>query len=134
MRENKDVLLSTMNVFITEPLLDWEKLARRCATEQGGGKDKGAWFPKEKIRIATKKLEGYNPAKILIEELHGSVHSKKPYLKYLEAFVAGDAKDNLRATVGEKCSSVAEQVECLVDLATDPNVLGRMYGGWAPWI
>jgi len=134
LRENKDVLLNTMNVFITEPLLEWEKLARRCANEQGGNDGQSAWFPKEKIRIATKKLDGYNPALILVEELQGSVHAKRPYLPYLEKITKGVPEDNIRARVGEQCSSVAEQVNCLVDLATDPNILGRMYGGWAPWV
>ena len=32
------------------------------------------------------------------------------------------------------CKSVKEQVDCLVDQATDPNILGRTYGGWAPWV
>lgn len=35
LQENKDVLLYTMNVFINEPLLDWQKLARKLAKEQG---------------------------------------------------------------------------------------------------
>ena len=26
------------------------------------------------------------------------------------------------------------QVECLVELATDPNILGRAWTGWAPYI
>jgi len=123
-----------MNVFITEPLLDWEKLARRCAREQGSSGDETSWFPNEKLRIVNKKLDGFNPALIVIEELRGSIHNKKPYLKNLEVFVSGDKKENIRAKVGEQCSSVAEQVECLIDLATDPNILGRMYGGWASWI
>jgi DNA-dependent protein kinase catalytic subunit len=36
LQDNKDVLINTMDVFIKEPLLDWEKLARRVAKEQGG--------------------------------------------------------------------------------------------------
>ena len=27
-----------------------------------------------------------------------------------------------------------DQVDCLVDLATDPNVLGRTWEGWAPFV
>jgi hypothetical protein len=32
--ENKDILLNVMDVFIKEPLMDWEKLARRLVREQ----------------------------------------------------------------------------------------------------
>jgi DNA-dependent protein kinase catalytic subunit len=121
-----------MNVFITEPLIDWEKLARRCAREQGSDGNT-AWFPEEKLKIVLKKLSGYNPAHILVEELRTSVHGSKPVIKKLEEIVRGTPHDNVRADFGKKCS-VTKQVEALVDLATDPNVLGRMYGGWASWI
>lgn len=134
LQENREILLDTMNVFITEPLLDWEKFARRCAREQGSEEDASVWFPKEKIGIVRKKLSRYNPVHIMVQELRTSVHGKKPYLRNLEAIVAGEAKHNVRARLGERCDTVAEQVECLVDLASDPNVLGRMYGGWASWI
>lgn len=36
LQENQEVLLNTMDVFVKEPLLDWEKLARRVAKDQGG--------------------------------------------------------------------------------------------------
>ena len=36
--------------------------------------------------------------------------------------------------VGERCTSVEEQVACLVDHATDPNILGRTWAGWEPWV
>ena len=28
----------------------------------------------------------------------------------------------------------SEQVAVLVEQATDPNILGRTYQGWAPWL
>lgn len=103
------------------------------------GEDSRSWFPKEKIAIARKKLEGYNPAYITTEELAKSVHAQgqhgpAPYLPHLKKIVRGVPEDNVRARTGERCASVKEQVDCLVDQATDPNILGRTYGGWAPWI
>jgi len=29
---------------------------------------------------------------------------------------------------------VAEQVDVLIEQATDPNILGRTWQGWAPWL
>ena len=46
----------------------------------------------------------------------------------------GDKKYSSRAEIGERCSSVEEQVVCLIDHATDPNILGRTWQGWEPWI
>lgn len=49
--------------------------------------------------------------------------------------VARGAKEhNIRAQKGEKDLSVEDQVDCLLDQATDPNLLGRVWIGWEPWI
>ncbi len=151
------MLLNTMGVFIHEPLLDWQKLARRLVKEQAGGDgDAVAWFPKQKIDIACRKLDGDNPALITETELSESanftrVHftcanqlatlfltvlkSQLPHvLKALKEIVRGSREHNIRARVGARCASVKEQVDCLVDQATDPNILGRTYWGWAPFI
>lgn len=59
---------------------------------------------------------------------------QKPEFKYLKAILLGDSSVNLRARVGKVCDSVEEQVDCLIDHATDPNILGRTYGGWEAWV
>jgi DNA-dependent protein kinase catalytic subunit len=61
-----------MNVFVNEPLLDWEKYARRLAREQSAVEHLAATFPKKKIDIAKRKLEGENPASITLAELSES--------------------------------------------------------------
>jgi DNA-dependent protein kinase catalytic subunit len=38
LQNGKDILLNTMDVFVQEPLLDWQKLARRLAAAQGAEK------------------------------------------------------------------------------------------------
>jgi len=122
-----------MDVFIKEPLLDWEKLARRLATQQGG-ENASTFFPKNKIEIARRKLNKSNPAYITWHELKTSTHQNKPYLPALQAIVLGDPQHNIRATINEKCADAKEQVDCLVDQATDPNILGRTWAGWAAYI
>eukprot|EP01121_Diplochlamys_sp_Union-15-3_P021863 TRINITY_DN9091_c0_g1_i1.p1 TRINITY_DN9091_c0_g1~~TRINITY_DN9091_c0_g1_i1.p1 ORF type:complete len:142 (-),score=35.51 TRINITY_DN9091_c0_g1_i1:42-467(-) len=131
---NKDILLNTMDVFVKEPLLDWEKLARRLAATQGGGGDeKNTWFPKKKIEIAKRKLELDNPAYVSLTELSESIHQNKKYLPFLKKILMG-SEENVRARAKKKCESAKEQVDCLVDQATDPNILARAWGGWAPWV
>ena len=139
LRNHKDVLLSTMDVFVTEPLIDWEKLARRLAHEQRSGHDEdgdsaSAWFVKEKIAVAKMKLEGHHPSHIIVRELSSSVHASRPFIPSLSNIVLGDPKYDTRASLPSQGLSVDDQVEALVDLSSDPAVLGRMYGGWAPWI
>jgi len=132
-QKNKDILINTMDVFVKEPLLDWEKLARRLASAQGGG-DASTWFPQKKIEIAKRKLNNTNPAYIMWNELMTSTHEGKPYLPALKAVIMGDQNHNIRARVKEKCADIKEQVDCLVDQATDPNILGRTWAGWAAYI
>ncbi|EAL66880.2 DNA-dependent protein kinase subunit [Dictyostelium discoideum AX4] len=132
LQNQKEILLTTMDVFVKEPLLDWSKLATRLVKEQGKHpKDtKNVWFPKQKIQIAKKKLELVNPAYITLEELSGSVHSGLPYEKALSEIIKGDPKHNIRAKVNKVCSSVKEQIDCLIDQSTDPNILSRAWVGW----
>ncbi len=130
-QEQKDVLINTMDVFIKEPLLDWEKLARKLAREQSGGAEDNVnvWFPKQKIDIAKRKLNRENPAYITVAELKESIHASAPYFKSLQQIVLGETGVNIRASVKEKCTSTKEQVDCLVEQATDPNLVGRTYNG-----
>ena len=52
----------------------------------------------------------------------------------MEAVCMGDAKVNIRAREQDSGLSVEVQVACLIDQATDPNILGRTYQGWEPWV
>lgn len=72
--------------------------------------------------------------RIYSQEIRESTHGGKDYEAAIQGIIRGDPKTNIRAQIKEKCSSVKEQVECLIDMATDYNILGRTWGGWAPWI
>ena len=83
---------------------------------------------------ARRKLAGEHPADIMLQELTAK-HSNTAHWPALQAVVKGDANHNYRTTVvsGHKLS-VDEQVRCLLDQATDPNILGRSWQGWKPWL
>jgi hypothetical protein len=70
---------------------------------------------------------------IMLEELERG-HSGKSYLKGLQKVVRGEKETNMRATVGDRCQNTLEQVQCLIDLATDPNILGRTWAGWQSYL
>lgn len=91
-----------------------------------------SWYPRAKVETARKKLELGNPSEILRDELRENVHVGKE-----EAFwqvATGTRKLHARARVGAVCSSEDEQVMCLLELAADPNVLGRQYAGLETWL
>ena len=52
----------------------------------------------------------------------------------MEAVCLGDSSVNIRAREPNNGLSVESQVSCLMDLAMDPNILGRTYEGWEPWM
>ena len=60
----------------------------------------------------------------------------KPASKNVKRVARGDRAHNVRARIpqGQPCESVAQQVDCLIDLATDPNVLARQWFGLATWV
>lgn len=51
----------------------------------------------------------------------------------MKQVVLGSEEHNVRATLPAAGLSVEQQVDCLLDQATDANVLGRVWAGWEPW-
>lgn len=129
MRKNSNSLLATMNVFIEEPSLDWLEHASRF--EDVNRSNLETWFPKIKVEQSKRKLKGANSAAILIEDL---VAGRNPYAAAYIKLVKGDKEIDKRAVFENDNLSVENQIECLLDHATDYNLLGRMYGGWKSWV
>jgi len=152
------VLVRTMDVFLQDPIVDW---VESCAAKQRPKGDEAAdadsqaaegsdgqseldrpvWEPTRRIRNARRKLEGFNPVALLVDDLkQNPAVDKFKSLAALEAILRGQPGG---ASVPLRCVeprlqaaklSTADQVSCLVDVATDPNVLGRQWIGLATWI
>jgi len=82
---------------------------------------------------ARRKLTGEHPADIMLQELIAK-HGGTTHWPALQTIVKGDANHTFRATLSGQNLSVDEQVRCLLDQATDPNILGRSWQGWKPWL
>ncbi|XP_055346029.1 DNA-dependent protein kinase catalytic subunit-like isoform X2 [Paramacrobiotus metropolitanus] len=134
LRKQQQILLATMNVFIQEPSVDWLHNARKSAPSGDSPvTDDLRWFPRDKIAIAQRKLQGGNPAYITRDELHRSVLVSGEILAQMEKACLGSA-DSLRSKQPEMNLAVDVQVDCLIDQAQDANLLSRMYWGWEPWV
>ena len=48
--------------------------------------------------------------------------------------VMGPAEGLRQRLAKQGVLSVEQQVDCLVEQATDPNILGRTWIGWSPWL
>ena len=57
------------------------------------------------------------------------------FMKYWSKIAEGAPdKGNHRAMQPQHNLSAEDQADCLIDLATDPNVLGRAWRGWKSWL
>lgn len=67
------------------------------------------------------------------DELRLGHEKSLPYNDFA-AVARGNADHNIRAREPEDRLSEETQVRCLIDQATDPNILGRVWEGWEPWM
>merc|ERR1712113_670472 len=97
------------------------------------------FLPRRRLRFVSERLLGRHPAAVLKEELGDNPHKwVQDQLKSqdgIETIIAG-REDEARAEIYQRSGMLSplEQADCLVRQATDPNVLGRAYEGWAPEI
>ncbi|XP_054451411.1 DNA-dependent protein kinase catalytic subunit [Pteronotus mesoamericanus] len=137
-RAQPDLLTTTMDVFIKEPSFDWKNFEQKMLKKGGSWIQKTNiteenWYPRQKISYAKRKLAGANPAVITCEELLLG-HEKAPAFDDFVAVARGSKDHNIRAREPESGLSEEAQVKCLIDQATDPNILGRTWQGWEPWM
>ena len=106
----------------------------------------GIEYAKNRVNSTKNKLDGINPCVIVRDDLMGGIHKVS---KYLDAYVnvalginETDKNSELvyeRARIlkekGEKYRlTTEEQVRCIIEQSMDPNILGRMYYGWQPYV
>lgn len=133
LKAERHIVTDTCEVFIRDPLIDWVKIAKNKATNQSSQTiEEAAVYPKEKLAVVHKKLTGINPVTIMLEELKLSRHYGQNYFPSLEEIVRGD-HHRVRANLGLGILPLCEQVDALIDMATDPDILGRTWSGWAPY-
>lgn len=82
------------------------------------------------------KLNGKSPVLVLSKELEESQHKDRPYYQRLLEAIRGQPSD-LRKSLFEKGVSYTDtetQVDCLIELARSPDILGRAWIGWGAFI
>ncbi|RLN72478.1 hypothetical protein BBJ28_00001056 [Nothophytophthora sp. Chile5] len=176
LRAKKQVIESVMDVFLHEPLMDWqqsttihqkgliqesegteiptlqdsdvemkeEEEPRRARVPRSDKKagasipsEAGAtaWLPDVKIAIARRKLEGFSPKLLLKEELAQNLHLSRQLGKFHSLIDSACGSDGV-ATGSQEMAAMSSlaQAQELLALATSPDLLGRTYHGWMPWL
>ncbi|KAE9336852.1 hypothetical protein PR003_g12296 [Phytophthora rubi] len=173
LRTKRQVVESVMNVFLHEPLLDWQqsttthqkalfeatedddrstlqdsdvdmedveepaptrasRSSKKLSATPAGATAATAWLPDVKIAIARRKLEGVSPGLLLKEELSQNPHLKQHLSKFHALVDAASSSDN--GTNEMTAMSSLAQAQELLALATAPDLLGRTFQGWMPWL
>eukprot|EP01064_Diplonema_japonicum_P017358 TRINITY_DN2544_c0_g1_i1.p1 TRINITY_DN2544_c0_g1~~TRINITY_DN2544_c0_g1_i1.p1 ORF type:complete len:2523 (+),score=782.14 TRINITY_DN2544_c0_g1_i1:925-8493(+) len=149
MRDNSRMLMDVLSVFVREPLATWQRTASKKSQKQqqqqqkDGGDDAAEQRPHEaysaaKIETVRKKLSLVNPWVTTADDLSTNTIAASTTLRHkngvsnARAILKGRPGRNIRADTPKICRSTTEQVSCLIDMATDPNILCRTYMGWAP--
>ncbi|GAB1598867.1 DNA-dependent protein kinase catalytic subunit-like isoform X1, partial [Argonauta hians] len=134
-RSDKDLLIHTMEIFIREPSVDWLKNAQKSLeknTAEEFRKEDLSWYPRQKIDFVRRKLDGEHPAYIMRDEVALNSYAQNA-LEAVSSVILG-TEDNIRSTLPQKDLTIEQQVTAAIDLATDPNILIRIFEGWKPFV
>lgn len=92
------------------------------------------WYPRKKLQVVRKKLLGFKSTQIMLGELEDSKHLKSSYGFKLKQIIEGTGESRRKKLQEESPLSVAEQVDCLIEHARDPELLSRAWIGWSAHI
>lgn len=128
-------LRDRLEVYVTDPLLDWTPLAKDDAMQREFDAD---FVPRKRIEAAGRKLVGRHPCVLLLADLGDNPRVKRESsLSAFKELVLSTIPADQRGEVQrhpERQLSPLEQVDALIALATDPNIAARQYQGLSLWL
>lgn len=118
LRENKDVLLSVLEPFLKDPVIDWKR--QRSQQKEGNqSSDRESIEAKRSIRVIEQRLKGMynlkNPNHKNVPRVDGNVDEDDEVARLLPLSVEG-------------------QVHKMITEATSHENLVQLYVGWMPWL
>lgn len=121
---SKDAIIARLEIYLNDPVVDWIKQST------GQQKDSFSWEPRRRIMIARSKLDGLHPFEILKQDLACNVHIK-PLFSELMKIICDDESSKKDYNFFVEAN---EQVDILLDLASNPNILLKHFHGLQLWI
>ncbi|CAD2214448.1 hypothetical protein AGDE_13289 [Angomonas deanei] len=119
LRRYRSSLEGITSSFTSEPLLQWK--AANIS-------------PDQMMASITRKLNLENPCTLMYElAKHNTfMRDAKQLPGIKEALYNGRSEARSVSEKSQQCESEENFVECLIDMATDYNLIGRIYHGWMP--
>ncbi|KAF7294192.1 hypothetical protein HMN09_01147600 [Mycena chlorophos] len=122
LRDNKDSLMSVLDAFIHDPLVEWEDEKRKIDHHN----------LRNKMRAGGPGNEGRNAVKPEVDLRMLGKNALKPIERKLKGLYSPTTAKE-RPTSTEKEISTGNLVQMLIQEATELSNLAKMYPGWAAW-
>ncbi len=142
----RETLENALEVYVNDPVVDWLK-GTYDKEEMNELRDDLQWEPRRRIHNAMRKIKGYHPVHLLLDELQQNARVRQ--FESLDALTnilweCASKSDSEPGSKGPKSSVIrrkpdyrmeaASQVDVLINLAVDPNILVRHWVGLLPWL
>ena len=119
LRTNRDTLLSVLEPFVKDPVIDWKKM--RAQQKQG----------KSKINSGENNDEAKRSMKVIEGRIRGVYNLRNPNLKKIRRT---DGYSTVEDDSNILPLSVEGQVNRMINEATSHENLVQLYVGWMPWV
>ena len=121
LRDNRDTLLSVLEPFLKDPVIDWKRhRGQQKKTTSGSGEDRQTKDAKRSIRVIDERLRGiYN-----LQNPNYKKHKRTDS-------AANDLEDDVSHLIP---LSVEVQVQKMITEATSHQNYVQLYVGWMPWV
>ena len=148
MRSSKSELEAMTEAIVNDPLVEWTKgvSSRKGFDSDDDTEDSKTTYsfsadtieslkfnPKARIKLFRDKLKGRHPSHIMRDEIQATEQDMvkkemQPFLRLIEG------PGSLRSHILENTIDAEQQVDCLIDLATDREILSRSWVGLTTWL
>ncbi|KAF7326051.1 hypothetical protein MKEN_00456000 [Mycena kentingensis (nom. inval.)] len=122
LRDNKDSLMSVLDAFVHDPLVDFQEDLRR--QEHSRRKNHNTKDLNQQINILKANTDLRNLGRNALKPIER---------KLMGIYMPTTSKEKERTTVAEKEVSTSNLVQILIQEATELSNLAKMYPGWAAW-
>jgi len=136
--ENMKTLINELEVYINDPIVDWEKrsLSHMSDEEVEALKTAETWEPRLRITSSIKKLKGVHPVSIIIDDLSRhqarNMYNEKNMLRNMKKMLEDCCQS--RVSDENKSVSIGDQIDILISIATSPSILVRQFSGLETWL
>lgn len=153
-QEAVQVLLNALEIYLNDPVADWINADKAIRAQKGTNADDSSsissdrvdinWLPRRRIDSTIRKLLGMDPISLLLDDLKDNAKVKKFRSFQGLQTILRECCPNTRRSPSSSSThyvyrgehekfSVEDQVDFLMQLATDPNVLVRQWSGLTTW-